>query len=404
MYLLLFVLLAQTPEQEVENLNHESYVVRDIACERLLKLGEEARPALKKATSSEIAEVRLRAEKLLEDLDLEAIWSSSKVNYSGDYNRQLLEKAFNANGEEIVLNATVLQNLETSRLNPKFNYQSANFWEALDDLCLKTNSYYYHNFHNNQQKEFSVGYRKQPKAYSGSFKASIISAVRRFTEEYDYGENKSSITHDFKIKIRSEWENHANILSYKTPTIVTARVGKNNYAMGPKDNSWNSIHVNNATRCLETDVLIKPIPSSAEKIDLLHVKWEFFASTGPKTLQVDIKTGNAEDDNLEVTIKKLSVDANVYNLELDFESLYLFAENPNNFSGISVKMFDKKNNEIVLHSHGFNVESGILKFNGRFVKNENDEPLKLEVKYDSLYCSKTLDFIFKDVVFPSKSW
>jgi hypothetical protein len=408
MYLILFVLLAQTPEQEVENLNHESYVVRNLACERLTKLGESARPALKQAIASEVPEVKLRAEKILKILDVEAIWDSSRVSYVGDYDKKLLEQAFNASGEQIVLNDTILQHITLSQLKSKFNYQAAPFWPALDDLCLKTNSYYYHNFHNNQQKEFSSGYRKEPKAYSGSFKVSVISAVRRFSEEYNYGDSKSQITHDFKIKFRSEWENHANVLGYKNPIVVAAQIGKNNYAIGSTETLWHSINSYNVNRCLETDVLIKPFPSSAEKIDLLHVKWEFFASTGPKKLDLNIKTGMVDDANLEAIVKKLTADAGVYVLDLDFFSSYLFAESPLNFSGvIHVKMFDKDDNEFSLHSQGFNVEGGVLKFNGRFLKNEkneSNEPFRLEITYDSLYCARSLDFIFKDVAFPRKNW
>lgn len=396
-------LLAQTPEQEIENLKNDSYVVREVACEKLLKLGETARPALKQALASESSEVKLRAAEIIKTLDVEAIWGSSKVTYIGNYNESLLEESFNAAGNTIDLNNTVLQHLELRKLSPNFNYQTVPFWEALDDFCLKTNTHYYNNFHNDQKKEFSVGYRKQPRAYSGSFKISLQSAVRRFSEEYDYS-GKSEITHDFKIKMQSEWEYHANILAYKNPIIIKAEVGGNNYAIGSKETLWHPLNANR-TRTIGADVMVRPIPSSAKKIDLLHVKWEFFASTGPKKLDLDIEDGKIEDDNLEVNIRKLEVDSTVYVLDMDFQSDYLFVDNTNSFSSvIDVKMFDKEDKEFPLHSQGFNLEGGILKYNGRFLKNETNEPFRLQITYDSLYSTRELDFIFKDVAFPSKNW
>jgi hypothetical protein len=402
MYLILFALLAQTPEQEVENLEHDSYVVRDLASEKLLKFGAAARPALEKAISSETPEVKLRAKKILDSLNIEAIWDSSKVTYVGDYNASDLEKSFNLTGNEIKLNETISQQVEVKKLYPKFNYQAVPFWVALDDFCSKTDSFY-SDFNGNHNSSFFVGYVKRPKAYSGSFKATLLSSMRRFYEEYDYHDNRSEITHDFKFRLQTEWECHAKILAYKNPRVIAVEVDGRNYAVGPKENSWNSI--NGMGRNIGADIAIRPLPSSAKKIDFLHIKWGFFASTGTRTFDVNVEKGIAEDNNLEARIVKLTVDSGkVYTLEMEILSNYLL-ENPNGFDKIiSIKMFDKENNELPPHSQIFGVEEGFLKFSGKFLEKETTKPYRLEVTYDSLYSKRELDFIFKDVAFPNKSW
>ena len=401
MYLILLLTLAQTPEQEVKNLENDSYIVRILAEENLVKLGEKARPELTKALNSDSAEVRLRAEKIINILNLEDIWDASTVTYNGPYDIKL-QQAFNATKNTIAINS----NIEMLKNKLEFNYQKKPFWEALDDFCLKTKSHYNFDVYEDRL-DIHPEYVHRPRSYCGAFVTSLNSATRKFSEEYNYHVKKSDISHDFNLRFNVEWENRITVLAYKTPAIITAEVAGKNYGIGVRDSNWTAIGAYRAGQ-VETSVPLRPLPSSIEKIDLLHIKWGFLVSANPVTLILDAEKGKIEDKNLEVILKKVEESKDFYIVQLDLLSDCLFNneiiyKNIEN-TKISVKMYNDSG-ECFSHTKSFSLKDGLVRFDGKFIRKENSAaPLKLEVTYHSIISNKDLDFIFKDIAFPNKNW
>lgn len=134
----LISLLVGSAQEDLDNLlrqlGDESADTRNRATERLIRLGEPARAAVRRATLSGGAEERLRAGEVLKTMDLYAElkpWYAldSRVTFSGE---TTLEKAARA------IETQTGQRIEAESWpegSLRINLQDAPFWIALETLC-----------------------------------------------------------------------------------------------------------------------------------------------------------------------------------------------------------------------------------------------------------------------------
>jgi hypothetical protein len=66
----------------IRELAHPNYAQRQAADRELAGMGDPTRAALQAALADEDLEVRLRAKRLLDRLDLEALWAGSRITVS----------------------------------------------------------------------------------------------------------------------------------------------------------------------------------------------------------------------------------------------------------------------------------------------------------------------------------
>lgn len=288
----------------IRDLGATEYGVRQTADDRLARLGPAIRQDLETALRSDDAEVRLRAQQLLTRVKIAELWTASPVGpISGQKLSQAFERVARQSGNHVLLGdhpAPADQLLS-------FALPAADYWQAVDELCRRTGNHVRPNF-DTQSAGLVVAAGapgQYPTAYAGPLRVQIVSARRVFSEDLDYENLKSDVTHSFQFNLQMMWEDRLRLVAYAAQPEVSEAVPDQGKPLGAAQHtspSWNV--ATGSTRQVSASVRIVPPSAASKSLATLKLRWGLVAVGDLAT--VDIKPVRPrqrwQQDDLLVTI------------------------------------------------------------------------------------------------------
>ena len=123
----------------VRELGSSDFTRRRAADDELQRLGAQGRQQLEAALDDPDVEVRLRARRLLDGLQLEALWAAGRVDVkaSGQQASKVLQAIAEQTGNHVHV-GDPYGNFSEKVLET--DYTSTSYWEAIDDICRRTDN------------------------------------------------------------------------------------------------------------------------------------------------------------------------------------------------------------------------------------------------------------------------
>jgi len=293
----------------VRDLGSGSFVERQAAEDQLLRLGNETRAELEQALESSDVEVRLRASRLLERIELEEIWSPGRVDLvsRGEPASKILLALANQAGNHVHV-GDPYGNFSDKPLDVE--YRGWTYWEAIDDVCSRSvNRVRPHYDMHTPGVVASAGEPGEfPRAYGGPLRAQITSARRLFVEDLSYEDGKAELAHSFQFGLQLTWEDRFRLVGYCVqPELVEAVTnhGVRVSSAQPGGNAWNA--TTKGLRQFTATLKLNPISVTAESLDVLAIKWSLVAVGKPTTLAIEtpVPGRTYAQDDLAVRVDSL---------------------------------------------------------------------------------------------------
>jgi hypothetical protein len=391
----------------IKDLGARDFPQRESAQAQLRRLGSQSRQQLEKALQDADPEVRLRAEQVLEQLKVEAIWEPSRVTLraSGETASKILLALAEQSGNQI----HVGDPYGTFAEKPiDVDYRNVCYWEAVDDICKQTgNRLRPHYDTHTPGVVVSAGSPGDfPRAYAGPVRAQITSVKRQFIEELNYEESKSELTHSFHVNLQFNWEDRFRIVGYAAQPELAEGVTDNHViisAAQPAGGGWNA--TTRGLRQVTATLKLNPIPVSAASLSTFTVRWGLVAVGEPATLvlsRLEPGTLQSQDDvSARIdSVDKQSVGKYLVTLAIERD---LAMPDPYEimFREYEVELVDTKDRPFrVQNVSPALTERGVqlrVTFQGEAV---DSEPKLLRLHYPRLRARRNLELTFRDVPLP----
>jgi len=391
----------------IEKLGSASYEERTEANDDLAQLGFESRKQLEEATESSDPEIRLRAKDLLLRLKVRELWSASPVNYEGQKitASQVLTKLSEQTGNHVLV-GDQYGTFHDQEVN--LNYPQGEFWQVLDDLCQQSGNRVRPHYDSRSPGlvvvQGSPG--KYPTAYSGPVRTQITGARRAFTEELDYDDMGSELTHTFQLNLQMMWEDRFKLVAYRAqPDLVDAvtDTGVHLSATQSSGSGWNV--ASTGTRQLTMSLRLHPPSTRAKSLDILKLKWGLIAVGDIAHLDVtDLESKEPHyQDDVEVVVESVVPGQNsryevtlvvTRELVLPEPQEVLFQENDVELFDAEGHAFRKQGQTNSLSEHGAKMK---ISFAGETAQSA---PKVLRFVYPRIRAQKDVEILFKDVPLP----
>jgi hypothetical protein len=309
---------AQTPDGKsappervarlIHDLGADEFGIRQNADDQLARLGPGIRQELETAVKSDDAEVCLRAQRLLDRVKIAELWSASLVQATGSGQPipNVFESLASQSGNHILIG-----DHPAPSSHPLVDFKAfAGYWAAVDELCRLTGNHVRPNF-DAQSAGIVVSSGapgKYPTAYAGPLRVQITSARRVFSEDLDYENRKSDVTHTFQLNLQLMWEDRLRLVAYASqPELIEAvpNPGRPLAAAQTSSPSWNV--ATSSTRQVNANLRIVPPPAGAKTLEVLRLRWGLVAVGDMQTASispVEAKRRHQQDDLL-VTIENV---------------------------------------------------------------------------------------------------
>lgn len=285
----------------VKELGARDFGTRVRAEGELSKLGSQSRAELEKALGDKDPEVRLRAERLLEQLKLDELWAPSRVTLHavGEKASDVLLQLAAQSGNHIHV-GDPYGTFAEAKID--VNYAGVNYWEAVDDVCRQTKNRLrpHYDMHTPGVVVSSGSPGKYPRAYAGPVRALVTSAKRQFIEEIKYEDETSELTHTFHVNLQFNWEDRFQMVGYATQPELVEGVTDNHVVISaaqPAGGGWNA--TSRGLRQVTASLKLNPIPVSATELSVFTIRWGLIAVGEPATLEmspVESKQVHSQDD------------------------------------------------------------------------------------------------------------
>lgn len=391
----------------IERLGSASYEERSDASDDLARMGFESRKQLEEATESSDPEIRLRAKDLLLRLKVRELWSASPVNYEGEKitASQVLSKLSEQSGNHVLVGDQygTFHDQEVS-----LNYPQGEFWRVLDDLCRQSgNRVRPHYDSRNPGLVVVQGIPgKYPTAYSGPLRTQITGARRAFTEELDYDDMGSELTHTFQLNLQMMWEDRFKLVAYRAqPDLVDAvtDTGVHLSATQSSGSGWNV--ASTGTRQLTMSLRLHPPSTKARSLEMLKLKWGLIAVGDIAHLDVtDLESKEPHyQDDVEVVVESVLPGQNsryevtlivTRELVLPEPQEVLFQENDVELFDAEGRSFRKQGQTNSLSEHGAKMK---ISFAG---ETPQSVPKVLRFVYPRIRAQKDVEILFRNVPLP----
>jgi hypothetical protein len=273
----------------IRELAHPNYAQRQAADRELAGMGDPTRAALQAALADEDLEVRLRAKRLLDRLDLEALWAGSRITVSArDEPAAKVLTAIAAQSGNHVHIGDPYGSFNEKKLN--VDYQQVPYWQAIDELCAQTGNRArpHYDMHTPGVVVSAGAAGHFPRAYGGPVRGQITTARRMFIEELSYEEQKAELTHSFQFTLQITWEDKFRIVGYATQPELVAAVTDNQAIVSAVQNGgggWTA--TSRGLRQVTGTLKLNPVPISARSLATLQVKWGLIAIGEPAVLEIN---------------------------------------------------------------------------------------------------------------------
>jgi len=298
----------------IRQLGSLQYSQRKAAFAELAHLGRAGRPQLAVAAArADDLEVRLQAQRLLRELNVERLWAASRVAVQADQTPlpeviyrlgadsgnwlQIVEK-----GQEQLVQKSVSLAVSDGR-----------FWPVLDTLCRQTEMRV-----RPRAEPSGVCLRVEPSrdvqpptAYAGSIRARLVSARRRLTQSLDFEQDDVDQEHRFEMQLQAHWEAHLRPVAYGSQPLPVRILDEQGHrltwpgdASRPHDSGWEI--VTRGDHQMIAAVALPPPPMAAQKLSLLELSWPIVAVGDVAEVEIpDPSAGKSFDrDDVQVDLEQ----------------------------------------------------------------------------------------------------
>jgi hypothetical protein len=405
---------AQPPERGeirvarlIRELGSGEYSKRQAADAQLATLGKESRAQLERALDDDDLEVRLRARRLLQRLELDELWTAGRVEFAsqGQPASKVLLALAAQTGNHVYVGdpyGTFAEKvLET-------NYGPMSYWEAVDDICLRTGNRIrpHYDMHTPGVVISAGSPGGYPRAYAGPVRAQITSARRTFIEELNYEERKAELTHSFHINLQFTWDDRFRVVGYASQPEMVEAITDDHIkvsAAQPSGGGWNA--TTPGLRQVSAGVKLNPVPVSAHSLELLKIKWGLIAVGEPTVLDISRLEPDQSfsQDDLTVRIEafeKQSVSKCLLTLSVARDLAMpepqevIFQEYTAELLDGQGRPFRLQSQNHALTDHGVQLKIAYLG------ETPESEPSSLKLHYPRLRARRDLELVFRNVPLP----
>jgi len=273
----------------IRNLADTNFSNRQAADDELAGLGSQTRNQLQQALKHDDVEVRLRAKRLLDRLDLEQLWAGSRIEITAHDQQasKVLASLAEQSGNHVHI-GDPYGSFNEKKLD--IDYHDTPYWQVIDELCQKTGNRArpHYDMHTPGIVVSAGTPGNFPRAYAGPVRAQITTARRMFIEELSYEESKAELTHSFQCTLQLTWEDRFRIVGYATQPELVEAVTDNHAivsATQPGSSGWSA--TSRGLRQVTGSLKLNPVPISAKKLDTFQIKWGLIAMGEPATLEIN---------------------------------------------------------------------------------------------------------------------
>jgi hypothetical protein len=390
----------------VRQLGSPDFSAREMADEKLAKLGAEGRAHLQQGLLSDDPEVRLRSRNLLDRLEFNEFWSSRCVTCQarGEPAAKILESLASQSGNHLFMGGTY----------GTFNDQATDllcagrpFWEAVDEVCLKTDNHVRPHYDSRLTGLViaSGAPGSFPVAYAGPLRAQITGARRVFIEELNYEDKKSDVTHTFQINLQVVWEDRFRLVAYSSQPEVAEAVTDTNQTLsaGSGAPSWSV--ATPGTRQLTANLRLSPPAAGAQKLKRLKLKWGMMAVGNMATLETTDLTPQTRRQDAGTTLVIESFEARPggrFELGLLLCRDTALPDPPEIMQQENdVELFDEHGNPLRLQGQSSALTDEGVQLRMNFAADSSDAtPKLLRVSYPRFRSRRDVEITFRDVPLP----
>ncbi|MDA7978962.1 MAG: hypothetical protein MPJ50_09360 [Pirellulales bacterium] len=390
----------------IRDLGSDSYARRETAGKQLQALGRESILPLEAVRESSNPEMRIRAEELLRELKLSAMWDASVVNINVHDRpvKEVFEEVARQTRNNLTLGAG------TSGINDMpvdASFRRVPFWEAVDQLCAKSaNHVAYFTGRRETRLGISRGLQPMPPVtYVGPLRGQILSARREFSQHMDFGQATSQQTHTFVIELRIEWEEQFHMIAHrKLPRLIEAvtDTGQVLELAAPSTEDW--AVANPLNRQATFTLALTPPTLGAEKIAKLRLAWEVAAVGDFAELRIeDLATSKIyQQDEVGVTLQSRVVRPyQRQEVQLLIDRTFPSWEPSRMFYGeTQVLLLDDEDKPLRLEQADWSQRSTGLKVRVRYLGATAGPPESIIIRYPRLRAKRELELEFNDIPLP----
>jgi len=391
----------------VRQLGSRSFLEREQADAQLHELGPAGRKWIERAADSEDPEVRQRARQLLRKWNIARLWAPSPVALSSPSlpAGEAISTICRQSGNQLVV-GDPYKGFEDKPV--KLDAEPGIYWQFVDQICRQSGNYVRPHYSHREGNLVVVAGEcgKYPTAYAGPLRAQITSARRVFTEDYDYEDASSDVSHTFQINVQVLWEDRFRLAAYQAqPEVIecTTCGGRQLSSAQVVDRSWSA--ATSSTRQLVTSLRLEPPSPQEDKLDRLVLRWRLAALGEMATLVVDDPQPmqTVRQDDLEVIIEDLTAGSDNRwtlqlsiwrNLEVPKPAEVLLHEN-------EVELLDATGQPLRLENQINSQGDAQARLKLTFVADDGEtRPRTLRLHYPQYRTGRDLDIVFRDVPLP----
>lgn len=394
----------------IDRLGADSFSERSDATAELARLGTDARGQLELAAGHADPEVRLRAKELLRRLKVADVWSGGKARFARAQasSSEILRSLADQTGNRLLLGDQYggFHDQPVELAEPH-----GSFWPIVDEVCRQSGNRVRPHYDSRNPGLVVVAGNagKFPVTYAGPLRAQITSARRAFSEELDYEELRSDVSHTFQLNMQLMWEDRFRLVAYRSqPELVLARTdsGVELSATQPSAAGWNVAGA--GTRQLTMNLRLHPPPTAASRLDNLTLKWGLIAVGDMAELVVDAldHADSYFQDDVELVVHSVESGPGP-RCEVSLEVIReLIVPEPQEviFQEIDVELHDhadrpfrKQGQSNSLTDHGAKLK---LTFLG---ESAESVPGRLKVTYPRIRTQRDVEIVFRHVPLPVAS-
>lgn len=391
----------------IRRLGSESFDERNLANEALARLGPEARRELETATRHDDPEVRLRAKDLLLRLKVADLWTAAPVRCpNGKCPASKLLAAVAEQSGNRVLMGDQYGSFHEQELS--LGSARGSFWEIVDEVCRQTGNRVRPHYDTRQPGLVVVagGPTKFPVSYCGPLRAQITGARRVFSEELDYEDLSSDLSHTFQFNLQMMWEDRFKLVAYRAqPEVVLAKTDAGNELppTQPSGAGWNVAGA--GTRQLTMSLRLHPPTTAARQLDTLRLRWGLIAVGDMAALEVsDLSSTEPHfQDDVELVVESVQTGPGarveislllVRDLVVPDPQEVLFQENDVELIGHDGKPFRKQGQTNSVGEAGAKIK---VTFTG---ETSESVPKTLRFVYPRVRAQKDVEIVFRHVPLP----
>ncbi len=391
----------------IDDLGSEHYQRRADANARLQQIGQQAQPQLTEALAADDPEIRLRAAHLLRRLQVANIWDAAESFYSSQELplSQIVPDIARRSGNVVLLG----EGYGGYRDKPiRLGTKKLSFWAAMDEICRQSGNYLRPQ---NSPGQASVVLAsgepgKNPLAYSGPVRAQLLYARRLFSEQLDYTQSQSVVSHGFELAVQMMWEPRLQVIAYRAlPELELAQAddGQLLTAVRPGRKAWNVARP--GIRQVNAKLQLHPPRVSSKRLEELRLRWGVVAVGDMATLEIPrLKPGERyHQDGIEIFVDRVEKASHMNQVVTVYVVRDLVAPQP-----LEVLLHENRLELIDQHGQPYAVRRRSPVLDGPGVRltiafqapSANSRPTALRITYPQIRSTRNVAITFRDVKLP----